>query len=61
MNAGTKVSSKQATSLGITNVRGVVLYAQAALNQPLTNATKTQYSNATDLLDAINNNKNLVY
>ena len=57
INAATKIDSKLTKNLGLLNVRDAAVYAQATLALPVTNATKGRYSDATDVIDGINNNK----
>jgi uncharacterized repeat protein (TIGR01451 family) len=61
INAGTLIRSKTAERLGLTNVRDAALFAISTLPLPVTNATKTQYSNASTVIDEINRNKSPVY
>jgi len=60
VNAATAIDSKLTKRLGITNVRGAVVFAFDTLQQPLTKATSARYSDATSLLDTLNTNKILV-
>ncbi|MEA2931264.1 MAG: hypothetical protein QOI56_49, partial [Actinomycetota bacterium] len=61
VNAGTTVKSKTATSLGVTTVRGAALFARATLAMPVNQSTAGRYSDATTVLDEINNNRSPVY
>jgi uncharacterized repeat protein (TIGR01451 family) len=61
INAATAISSKLAGQLGLANVRDAVVYTVGTLGTPLTKATQTRYSNATNILDSINQNKIEVY
>jgi len=63
INAATVLNpkAKLVQQLGVTNVRDAVVYAMDTLKLPLSNATRNRYSNATSLLDLINNNKIEVY
>ena len=63
INAATTLDTraKLVQQLGLTNVRDAVLYAKGTLVLPVTNTTRDRYSNATTVLDQINNNKIEVY
>ena len=61
INAGTVISSKLATKLGLHNVRDAAVYAMGTLLLPVNGLTKPQYSDINDVLDQINQNKNEVY
>lgn len=61
INAGTVISSKTATKLGLSNVRGASIYAMATLLLPVNALTQGRYSDINTALDEINNNKNEVY
>ncbi len=61
INAGTTVSSKLSTGLGLTNVRDSVLYARATLALPYKAGNSARYSDATSLLGEINQNKSERY
>jgi uncharacterized repeat protein (TIGR01451 family) len=61
VNAGTTVKSKTATSVGVTTVRGAALFARATLAMPVNQSTAGRYSDATTVLDEINNNRSPVY
>ncbi len=63
INAATALDpkAKLVRQLGLVNVRDAARYAQDTLGLPITNATRDRYSNATTVLDQINNNKLLVY
>ena len=58
INAGTAISSKAATRIGAANVRDAVLYARGALVPP---QSQPRTSDATTVLDEINQNKSEVY
>jgi uncharacterized repeat protein (TIGR01451 family) len=61
INAGTTISSPTTTRLRLGNVRAAALYAIDTLRLPVNSANRTRYSDATRVLDEINNNKNEVY
>ena len=60
INAGTAISSRTATRLGLTNVRGAALYGIATLGLPAA-AYRDRYSDATTVLDEINRNRSETY
>jgi len=61
INAGTAISSKTTKSLGLSNVRDAVLYAQATLALPVNSTTSSRYSSIIGVLSDINANKIEVY
>lgn len=61
INAATVVNSKLTAMLGVTNVKGAVIYTFDTLKLPLTKATNPRYVDATNLLDSINQNKSERY
>ena len=61
INAGTAVSSKLSTAIGLRNVRDSALYARATLALPYQNGNSARYSDATSALDDINQNKTEKY
>jgi hypothetical protein len=61
INAGTSIKSKTATRLGLTTVRSADVYAMETLKLPVTNKNMGRYSDATTVLDEINNGKSEVY
>lgn len=63
INADTRLDQKPklVAELGLTNVRDAVLYAQETLALPPNPANQSRYSNATTVLDQINQNKIEVY
>ncbi|MEY2416475.1 MAG: hypothetical protein QOH53_1809, partial [Ilumatobacteraceae bacterium] len=61
INAGTAVSSKLSTALGLRNVRDTALYARATLALPYKNGNFQRYSDATSALEDINQNKTEKY
>jgi hypothetical protein len=56
VNAATAIKSGTAHKLGLANVADAVLYARQTLTLPVSSATRARYSNATRILDEINNN-----
>jgi uncharacterized repeat protein (TIGR01451 family) len=60
INAGTAISSKLALRLGLLDVRSAALFAIDTLSLPAA-SNRPRYSDATDVLDEINNNKSEVY
>jgi uncharacterized repeat protein (TIGR01451 family) len=60
INAGTAISSKLASRLGLTNVRGAALYGIETLALPAA-ANRGRYSDATNVLDEINRNRSEIY
>ena len=61
INAGTVITSKTATALGLANVRDAALFASDTLLLPVNSSTRERYDNINRVLDDINNNKNIVY
>jgi hypothetical protein len=61
INAGTAISSRVAGRLGLLTVRDAALYAIDTLALPVNAATRDRYSDATTVLDEINNNRSEVY
>ncbi len=61
INAGTLIDSKLTQKLGLVNVRDAARYAQATLLLPADKTNRDRYSDATTVLDQINNNKSPVY
>ena len=61
INAGTAIESRTAGQLGLTTVRAAVLYASATAGLPLGPSTSTRISDATRVLDEINNNRSERY
>jgi len=61
INAGTSIKSKTTTRLGLTTVRSADMYAMGTLKLPVTTKNMGQYSDATTVLDEINNGKSEVY
>jgi uncharacterized repeat protein (TIGR01451 family) len=61
INAATEIDSRLARRLGLANVRDAVIYAHDTLELPATKANRSRYSDATTVLDEINNNKSEVY
>jgi hypothetical protein len=61
VNAGTKLSSKLTTSLGIGNVADAARYGMSTLLLPVNSLTRGRYSDASTVLDQLNNNKNTSY
>jgi len=57
INAETVIDSKLTLKLGLRNVRDAARYAQGTLDLPLTKATQGRYSDATTILDGVNNNR----
>jgi len=57
INAATVIDSKLTLKLGLRNVRDAARYAQGTLDLPLTKATQGRYSDATTILDGVNNNR----
>jgi len=55
VNAATSITSTLASRLGISNVHDAVEYAQDTLALPVNKGTRDHYSDATTLLDEINN------
>lgn len=56
VNAGTVLSSRLSDRLGLGNVKEAVQYATATLALPVTSDTRARYSDATAVLEAINEN-----
>jgi uncharacterized repeat protein (TIGR01451 family) len=61
INAGTTISSPTTTRLRLGNVRDAALYAIDTLRLPVNSANRARFSDATRVLDEINNNKSEVY
>lgn len=61
INAGTTISSSTADDLGLSTVQEAAIYAMDTLSLPVEHTTRTRYSQATKVLDEINNNKSEVY
>jgi len=61
INAGTTISSRTARALGLGNVRDASLHAIDTLLLPVIPANRERYSDATRVLDEINNNRTEVY
>jgi uncharacterized repeat protein (TIGR01451 family) len=63
INAATALDpkAKLVQQLSLSNVRDAALYARGTLALPLSSATRDRYSNATIVLDGINNNKITLY
>jgi hypothetical protein len=61
VNAGTAIESRTAGQLGLTTVRAAVLYASATVGLPLGPSTSARISDATRVLDEINNNRSVRY
>ena len=61
INAGTSIKSKTATRMGLTTVRSADVYAMETLKLPVTTKNMGRYSDATTVLDEINNGKSEVY
>jgi uncharacterized repeat protein (TIGR01451 family) len=59
INAGTLISSKTDTALGLSTVRDAAVYANDTLLLPVSGATKARFSDANDALEEINLNKSL--
>jgi uncharacterized repeat protein (TIGR01451 family) len=57
LNAGTVIDSNKARALGLRNVRDAALYGIDTLKLPVNSSTRPRYSDATDVLDEIVNNK----
>lgn len=61
INAGTAIESRTAGQLGLTTVRAGVLYASATVGLPFGPSTSTRFSDATRVLDEVNNNRSERY
>jgi len=61
INAGTAISSKLATKLGLSNVSEASIYAMNTLLLPVSSFTYPIYRNINTVLDDINSNKREVY
>ena len=61
INAGTIISSRETTSLGLKNVRDAAIYAQKTLALPVNPTNAPRYSSIIRVLDDINRNKIEVY
>ena len=63
INAATTLDpkAKLAQLLGLTNVRDAAIYAKGTLTLPVTSTNRARYSNATTVLDQINNNRIELY
>jgi uncharacterized repeat protein (TIGR01451 family) len=61
INPDTGIKSAPSDKLGFTTVRAAVLYAMDTLTVPVTKESRQRYSDITDVLDQINNNKIEVY
>jgi len=60
INAGTAISSRLTSRLGLANVRAAALYGIATLALPAA-ANRSRYSDATEVLDDINLNRSEIY
>jgi len=61
INAGTAIQSHTVDRLGLNNVRDAAIYAIDTLSLPVNSANRARFSDATRVLNEINNNKNEVY
>jgi len=61
VNAATLIESKTADRLGLENVAEAAIYAMDTLLLPVDSASRERYSDATRVLDEINNNRSEVY
>jgi hypothetical protein len=61
INAGTLISSKTASSRGLTSVRDAAIFAMDTLLLPVGKPNAARYDAATQVMDEINNNKSEVY
>lgn len=61
INAGTLISSETSNRLGLYSVADAILFAVDTLKLPVNKNTRRQYSDATDVLDEINNNVSEIY
>ena len=61
INAGTAIESRTAGQLGLTTVRAAAIYAADTLPAPFGPSTSDRYSDATRVLDEINNNRSERY
>jgi hypothetical protein len=57
LNAGTAIDSNKARALGLRNVRDAAIYGIDTLKLPVNSSTRPRYSDATDVLDEIVNNR----
>ena len=61
INAGTAIESRTAAQLGLATVRAAAIYAADTLPLPFGPSTSARYSDATRVLDEINNNRSERY
>jgi len=61
INAGTAIASDLTSELGISDIFDAVVYAQATLSLPVNKDTRDRYSDATTVLDEINNGMSEIY
>jgi uncharacterized repeat protein (TIGR01451 family) len=61
INAGTLIESRTADRLNLNNIRDAALDAIGTLKLPVNSANRARFSDATRVLDEINNNRSEVY
>jgi hypothetical protein len=59
LNASTTIDSQTSRRLGLSTARDAVEYADGTLELPVNQFTRWQYSNATRVLDEINNKESV--